>query len=215
MIIQHMIYLTILAIAFVTNVLCAKSHPSLKVIPYVLGITVITEGYVNIAYLCEGNSFNANPIYHFFIPLEYSLLAYFFSQNIQSNVLKKVILASIFIFAILGFFFSWYVVGLQNFPGHNYNIGGILLCTWALIIIFKFEVTLRLPIYKFPIFWICLGILVFHLGMFTFNGLYNKISVDNREAFKTLRQIVEKTLNSFLYFCYLISAICSQRIMKS
>lgn len=212
--VQHTVYLIILTIAFTTYMLCAKSHYSLKIIPYILGITLATEAFVNLYYYFKGK-LDFIPIYHLFIPLEYSLLCIFFSKNIQNHLIRKLLIRSIFVFLIVSLSLSWYVIGLQKFPGHNYNIEGVLLCGWSIITLFHLEINTEEPIYKLPIFWICLGILVFHLGIFTLNGVYNKILVTNREVFNKLRLIVEKSLNIFLYSCYFISALCSHRMMKS
>ena len=88
--VQQIIYLSVLTISMVLSWWCNKGNKSLKLFPLLLSIAVLTEGIVNVAYFALGYTKEQyQPIYHVYIPIEYTLLAsYFYLENFD-NILQS------------------------------------------------------------------------------------------------------------------------------
>lgn len=212
--IYQIIYLSLLTLSSLLSIWLCDYRTSMKVFPIVLSISWITEVVVSISYyvFCVEQKFNV--LYHIYIPIEYSLLAYFFSLSTKMPTLKKNILLSIPIYLMTSLILSVFILSFYEFPGLNFNIEGILLILWSLIILFNLQPIYEFSILKAPIFWICLGILIFHTGMFLFNGVFNYLFKLNSPLAKQLFQLVNKNLNFLLYICFSIAFVCSHQMKK-
>jgi hypothetical protein len=153
-------------------------------------------------------------IYHAYIPFEYAMLAYFFYVNSSSGVFKKFIFYSVPAFVLSSAYISIYVVYLDKLPVLNFNFEGILLICWSLITLFSIQPTANLSITRLPVFWVCVGILIFHPGIFLFNGVYDHIRRRNPVLADELHQLTNLNLNCIMYICFSIAFICSNRMKK-
>ncbi len=209
------IYLCILiffiAISLVLSLFSYKNEKSLKVFPILLSVALIAELLTLLFY-----KFNIdyNIIYHIYIPLEYCLLAYYFYLNINLNKLKKIILYSIPFYLIISIIFSLKIVNIQKYPNFQTNIEGLLLIAWATIAIFNIEVRSNLSIVRLPIFWICVAVLVYNCGIFSYIGVYNYICESRPGLTNGLKFYVLNLLNYILYTLLSIAFICSQKMKK-
>lgn len=210
----QLFYLLLLSASFLTSVYCWKSHRSLYIFPYLLGISLLAEGCVDIMYFSLNLKKEYNIIYHVYIPVEYAILAYFFYLNIPGKKVGYGIALSVPLFLLASICLSIYAVPITEHPGLNFNLSGTLLIIWSLVALLNIQPVMNFSIGATPIFWIAVGVLVFHSGIFFFNSTFRHIQVRNQLLAQELFTLIIKGLNYFLYFCFIIAFVCSQRMKK-
>lgn len=213
--IYQILYLSFLAVAFVISLMTYKSFKddkSLKVFPILLGISILTEAIVNILHYVYYENYTF--IYHLYLPVEYSFLAYFFYHNNHNKLTKYIISLSIPFYFLLSATISLGWISIDRFPGFNFALEGIILIIWSIITLFSIQPILNVPITRLPIFWICLGILIFHSGSFFFVGVFEYLLSKNSGLAYQLHRIIIKGLNYILYICFSTAFICSNQMKK-
>ena len=206
----QLFYLLLLSASFLTSVYCLKSHRSLHIFPYLLGISLFAEGCVDILYFSLNLKKEYNIIYHIYIPVEYVILAYFFYLNIPGKKVRYGIAISVPFFLLASICLSAYAVPITEHPGLNFNLSGTLLIIWSLVALLNIQPVMNLPIWAAPIFWIA----VFHSGIFFFNSTFRYIQARNNLLAQELFTLIIKGLNYFLYICFIVAFLCSQRMKK-
>ncbi|CAG4993533.1 hypothetical protein DYBT9275_01186 [Dyadobacter sp. CECT 9275] len=189
------------------------SDTSLKVFRYVFFSALAVEIFVTVISIYQWK-IPVYTLYHFYIPLEYGLLTFYFYKTLDQEKIKKIAKYSIPCFTIFSLVLSQFHIGWTNFPGLNLNIEGILLCFWAIVALFSVKPHLFLPIYRLPIFWICLAVIIYHSGTFVMNGLFNVLRQNRYEVFESLRGVINKNINNLLYMMFIIAFVCSHQMKK-
>lgn len=210
---QHILYLLLLVSCCYLSISTHLSNPALKIFRSIFTIALLVEITVTVITIYKPQ-FPIFAIYHLYIPIEYCLLTLFFYKNIDQIHVRKLAQYSIAGFIILSLFLSQFYIGWTNFPGLNLNLEGILLCSWAVIVLFSVKPHLDLPIFRLPIFWICLAIIIYHSGTFVMNGLFNVLRQSRYELFQSLREVVSKNINNLLYIMFIIAFLCSHQMKK-
>jgi hypothetical protein len=213
--IYQILYLAFLTSSLAISLYCYPSfqqNRSLKIFPFLLATSLLTEIVVNILHFVFHQNFLF--MYHFYIPVEYAFLAYFFYLNSGHPTLRRIILFSIPAYLLVSIYISLKVSPINTHPGLNFNLEGILLILWSLITLLNVNPTGNLPIVRLPVFWICLGILIFHCGIFFFNGVYNYLLENDSQLAKQLHKLIIKNLNYLLYICFSTGFICSKQMKK-
>jgi hypothetical protein len=155
-------------------------------------------------------------IYHIYLPIEYTFLAYFFYLVNQESKIRHFALISIPVFIIFSLIVSVFSSYFRQYPGMNANAEGVLLILWSLYTLFSLNPNenFKIPILQLPLFWICMGILVFHSGTFFYNGLINSILDKQPDLVKFLNYAIAKALNYFLYISFSIGFLYSNKWQK-
>ena len=147
-------------------------------------------------------------VYHFFHPVEYTLLALIFYNLIESNSFKKFILFSVALYTPLSVWNSLY---LERFAEYKINttailVESILLVMFALQVLLEF---LKKPfyenIYSQPSFWISLGVLIFFSTNIFFWGYYSRLA-NNAEGVQLFYKILFYE-NLVLYFLFGVALV--------
>lgn len=206
----QIIYLSVLLTSWMISIWCRKSDSSIRIFPWLLSFSIITEVIVNILY--QVYHANYNLIYHIYLPIEYFFLAIYFIRTNNKKLIKKIILVSVPFYVLISLFVSLRVTPLNQHPGLSFNIEGILLITWSILTLFSVDVNPVVSINKQPVFWICFGLLLFHAGIFFFNFVYAYISTRESEMANELHQLVIKNLNYCLYIFFSVAFLCSERM---
>ena len=213
--VYQILYLTVLAASFG---ICLFAYPSfehtnrsLKVLLVLLSISLFTELVVNILHYTYNRKYAF--IYHIYIPVEYTLLAYFFYLNNKTFV-RRLILVSIPLYIIFSTLISLNLLTVEDHPSLNFNLAGVLLIIWCFTTFFSISATQNVAFTHLPIFWICLGILIFHSGIFFFNGIYNHLLDINPKLALDLHRMIIKSANYILYTCFSIGFLCSYQMKK-
>lgn len=147
-------------------------------------------------------------IYHIYALVEYTLFGVYFMQ-VVSPVVKKLIVISIPVFAIISLSISRWYYHFAAFPGANINIEGVFICIICTYVLLNLNIHQFKAIHRNPDFWICLGLLVFFAGTFFSNGLYAYMYDMDRERAFRLFAIINKPFNLILYGCFIIGFLCA------
>lgn len=208
----QILYLTLLTISWLLSIWCYKKGKSIKIFPFLLSVSLLTEILVDIFYYILHWEYSV--IYHLYTPVEYALFSHFFYYNLNNKALKKVLLLTIPSFLILSLFISFKIVGISKYVGMNDNLEGILLILWSIITLFSIEFNPEFSIIQLPVFWICVAVIIFHSGIFLFNGVYDSLLAKKSPLAEILHQMIIKNLNYVLYILFSIAFICSNRMKK-
>ena len=208
----QILYLLSISISLGLSVWCFKGEKSLKVFPYLLFLSLITEIIVDICYFILDIDYHI--IYHIYTPLEYLLFASYFYIYHKSQVIKILVVTSIVIFTLLSVFISTEIININVHPGLNDNVEGFFLIILSSFTLLTINLNPKISIISLPVFWICLAILIFHSGIFLFNGLYNYLVAKKSVIAQPLHQLIIKNFNYLLYILFSIAFICSNRMKK-
>jgi hypothetical protein len=155
-------------------------------------------------------------VYNFFTVIEFCFYFFVLSQVITNLRMKKVMVATIIIYAAGALVNIFFFQGAKKmFHTVTYSIGCLLV---AVSCIYYFWELFRLPksvkLHLNPAFWICTGLLFFYICGFPLYGFINylvSVSVLLRDNFFVIVTI----LNIFLYTLFTIGFLCRIRIRKS
>lgn len=211
MILFKLLYYLLLLICFVVSFLPnRKADKSMIIFPILLGLSIVVEG---LAYLLHVYKIQFNVIYHLYVPVEYALLAAYFYMNVRSLRIRKIIQYSIPVYFIISLAYSM-IGSFQRHPGLQINMEGLLLIVWAIFSLFSIEAREGTKIHALPIFWICIGVLIYHSGIFTYTGIYNYIVEQKTALGGKLNIYILQISNYILYICWSIAFICSHQTKK-
>jgi hypothetical protein len=203
-----LIYYGLMFAAFCICLHACKTETKLRTLALLLFFSIIAESVVEI---CKFHKLNHRFVYHIYIPLEYIFLSFFLKSQAVSKRIKQIIAVSIPVYILLAIFLSFYIIDLSAFPGIHFNIEGLLLIFFVSIVFFNVEVSSDHSIFRLPFFWIAIGLLLFHSGLFFFNGVYNHLLRSKSDSAAFLQKIVNTNLNYLLYLFWIIGFLCSIR----
>lgn len=209
--IARIIYFGFMLISLILSLLASrKKDKSLVVFPFLICMSILTELLV---FWLNTINHSYNFIYHIYVPLEYFLISLYFILNTKKITTKKIITYSIPVYFLVCLILS-FLSSFQKHPGLQINLEGLLLIAWSIITIFSIEVKVNTVITSLPVFWICVALLIYHSGIFTFTGIYNYILENKSLLGSKLTFYTIQMSNYLLYICLSIAFICSLRTKK-
>lgn len=209
----NLLYLFLLGVSFALSLWCVKNDKTFWLLSTLLGLSILTELAVYFMYFVLEWKPQFFAVYHIYIPLEYTLLSYFLTQYISSTAAKRLIFISIPIF-IIGSLSITILTGPFIFPGSNLNAEGILIIVWTMVALFSIKPISDTPIFRLPIFWISVGLLVYYAGGFFFNFTYQYLQETESALARVLNGIINKGLNYILYTFMIIAFLCSNHLKR-
>ncbi|MEM9326969.1 MAG: hypothetical protein AAGA85_14980 [Bacteroidota bacterium] len=215
MTITHLIYLLLLILAFLASLLARKHPPTLKVFPYLLGLSLLVELTVNIIHHGLGIDQGYLPLYHFYAVAEFTLLSYFFYiENKQKGVRRMIMILAIVYFVSLVPIYMVPLQTLTDFPGYTYNLMGLMIIIMSTVTLFLLEPIADLSILRHPVFWVCISMIIFYSSVVVFNGLYNFLREEYALQADILLQTIVKGANYILYLGLIRAFQCSHQMKK-
>ena len=141
--------------------------------------------------------------------------SFIFLNCLEDRLFRK--MATVFLFAYPALvLLQW--IWLQGPPRHSYlsSMGSVCMMLFSgrffyELLLHPLEGRLR----EEPLFWICTGILFFHLGSLSYNVLYNllgKLTIGEGGKFF---QSIDNNLILMLYSCFIIAFLCKRGLRKS
>jgi hypothetical protein len=187
-----------------------KADKSMIIFPFLLFTSIMAELSV---YLIHAHKGNYSLVYHIYVPLEYLLFAYYFYLNNRSQLAKKLILYSMPVYLVASITYS-IIASVHIHPGFQINLEGFFLILWAILSLFSLEAKEGNKINALPIFWICVAVLIYHSGIFTYTGIYNYIIEQKSSLGAKLNLYILQISNYILYICLSIAFICSHQTKR-
>jgi hypothetical protein len=106
---------------------------------------------------------------------------------------------------------SLIVKGVYYFDTNFLLVGSFVMIVFSLSYLLElYSLTLEVPIWKMPMFWICIGVLLFNAGEFSYN-LLSKFFISNKmdQSLKVFRSINNRLI-LILYSSFIIAFICQK-----
>ncbi len=205
-----LVYCCFILVSFILAAFCKKQEKGLFIFPVLLSFSLMVE---IITIILEFYKLKYFYIYHIFIPVEYTLWISYFYFITDNAIIRKIILITIPVFSIFCLYITISIVSLKDFPTIQLNIEGILLIIIAIYTIFTIEIKKNVSLFSRPVFWICVGVIVYYSSISSYMGFYNFI-VKNKIHLLNLKFYFLIIPNYILYTCLSIAFICSNRIKK-
>lgn len=204
------LYFFLLFLSFIISLWKVRGK-SLKVFPYLLGFSIITEILYNISYEILNNYKIENLIYQIYVPVEFTLYIIFFRDNINNSQTKFLILLTIPLFYFTDLLIGL-IFGFTVYPGHIANFEGLQISIISINLLLNLPFQVNIPIYKNPLLWIGTGLLLYYSSSFMYNGLYNYLFFNKPQIHNALYDIMMKVPNYLLYIFLSIGFLCPQPI---
>jgi hypothetical protein len=209
------IYLFILAISFSASIINRVNLP-----PYywlfslLLGLSIINESLAYYLLYYSHSKQKTYFLYHFFIPVYYSILACVYYNYFQ-GLIKKTVLYSIPVFIGFNIYLSIFVQKLDVVNTYSFMIMTVLVMGMTLYFFYELFVKNQFPnLWRVPFFWINTGNLFFYPGMFFMMSFMNVLIQDNPQLLNILYSVINRTLNYMLYSLFTIGFLCTIRKKK-
>lgn len=177
-----------------------------------LMISILTEAVVEIIGTAQKNHYI---VYHFFVPVEYTLVTLALRSKIINRRLGKIMLFSVFAFWPLTFYISFFLLSTSDFPGISAGIEGMLVIAWCLLTLVYIEPVKELSIFRLPVFWVALGFLLYFSGTMALNTVYNYLLHSRTQKAKDMFAIINTIFNCLLYIFLTIGILCHKEPTKS
>lgn len=138
-----------------------------------------------IASILKSHKINNLFISHFWTPIEYTLLAIIFYENVRGPVTKRLIAWSIPVVILFVVYLTVYIEGLSENNSYAGVICNLLIIAMALA--YLYELLLSANVIKFqyhPLCWLSIGLLMYSCGNLVTQGPLNFLmSKDMKLAF--------------------------------
>lgn len=208
------VYMFFLVTCFIISLFNYKNERGLKIISLLLFLSVLTDGTAITIKLLKINNSNHYILYHFFTPLEFTLVTLYYSLHINNNGLKKIMYAIIVCFCIISIIISFKMIEISKYPSLNNQIFYVLIIILSVITMLHINPLGNQKLFSKAIFWIALGFTIYCAGIFTFNSLYNYLKIKNPSLAKNTFNLINSIFNDILYTLISIGFICPRNQMK-
>ncbi len=155
------------------------------------------------------------PVYHLFIPLEYTLVTLALRSQASNRRLRKAMLVSVFGFWPLCAYISFFVVRPTDFPGTAIGMEAVLVIAWSLLTLVYIEPVSELSIFRLPAFWVALGFLIYFSSTVALSTVYNYLVHSQTEKAKAMFDVITNISNCLLYIFLTIGIVCHRGPTKS
>ena len=204
-------YIFSICTAFIIGLIVYKYNKRLNILVGLIGLGVFTELFVEVNKYIKIDT--ENFFYNIYIPLEYFLYAFFFYKINEHRLLRKLILISIPLFIGIAIVATVFKETFSYYLATDiYTISGLLVIIWSIWTLFVLKPIKNIKFTMHPLFWICIGIIIFHSGIIPFNMTRDYIKEYNYELFDWLSKFYQKGFNIWLYTAFSIGFICSHRM---
>ena len=153
-------------------------------------------------------------LFHISTPIEYVIIASMYHSLISNKLLKKIISLSLPGFILVSIFLSTFIQGVKENNSYAIILESIILIFLSLF--FLREILVLQPvvkIYKYPAFWITVGILAYFTGNFLIEGMLNFMVSQSLELARRT-YLVGYIFKYILFIVFIIGKILSVDFKK-
>ena len=210
----HKVYFVLLIITLVLYTIAFKhKRQYVKMVIALMLLWLITS--VSAIFLSNYAGLKNNLfIFHISTPLEYMILCMLYMDVIANKNLKKIIKVSIPMFVLFCILFSVFVQKLRTDNSYVVDVESIILIFLSLFFLREILLLQQIPdLHRFPMFWICVGILFYYTGNLIIEGMLNyMIQHSLKLALRTYR--LGYVFKYLLFVLFIIGAIYSRELIK-
>lgn len=162
-------------------------------------------------YLAKYAGFKNNLfVFHISTPLEYVILSMLFRDVIANAAVKRIIILSIPFFIALSILFAVFIQAPDTNNSNIIIIESVILLFLSLFFLREILLLQQVTVlHRFPMFWVCVGILFYYTGNLVIEGMLNYMIRHSMElARRTYR--VGYIFKYLLFILFIIGAFCSK-----
>jgi hypothetical protein len=157
---------------------------------------------------------NFYPVYHFYEILDFISFCLLFYINTENQKFRKLIkLLSLFYVSLIIFITIKYV-HIKEFPSLQYSAESLFLSIISIVFLFNFPTDENNSIFRNSMFWICMGLILFHCGILLMNGSYNYLKSISPGHALFIKDWVNMGFNYLLYISLFIAIIWPKNTTK-
>ncbi|THU38281.1 hypothetical protein FAM09_16525 [Niastella caeni] len=171
--IPDIIFFILLLAAIIFYIIAAgkNKHFGSTVIAYLVLILVTSTLAV---YMIKTGVRNNLFLFHIYTPIEYTILGLLYRNAVTGALLKKIITTSIPFFVVLSTVFSAFVQKPDENNSFITVIESLLILSWSLFYLREILLLQQVThLHRFPMFWVCVGILFYFTGSLITEGMLN------------------------------------------
>lgn len=128
---------------------------------------------------------NTLPVTHFYLMIEFLLLGLFYTHVLQDILRKRVILTIIVLFEVYCLINTLFLQSLFEYPSFPQSVSKLLLVGFSILFFYKVMIEASVPnLWKEPLIYINIAILVYYSGNLFYSLLFNLILEYSREFSK-------------------------------
>ncbi len=152
---------------------CKEKNIIIKILLwYVSSWAICSIVALTLYYLLNNN--NNLFLFHFFVPVQYGIIALFFFQVFEKKYLKHQALYSIYFFCIVCLLLSLFVQKTSVNNSYAAVIESVLVIVWVLLYLRQvFSSNVFTPLHTKLAFWISTGLLIHFVGKLFIQGTIN------------------------------------------
>jgi hypothetical protein len=197
--------------AFLTALLCWRYLDKRSIrwfVPFLLLIVVVE---LTGRYLKKELAMPNVWMYNITIPLEYLFLAFIFLRNFKSSSFRRLSAVFMVLFAAYTLIHILFIGGIHTFNSQVLTIGSFAMMLLSILCFYDLYLnTQTAPVWKLPIFWIAVGVLLFNAGEFAYLLFFDYLKDHGyEEASKIFYEINGKVIY-LLYSSLIIAFLCSR-----
>lgn len=180
--------------------------PFFLFIPFLLLTNVQEWGsHYGLFSIHKSNSLSLN----IFTNIEFVFYAWFFYRYTEGSDHKRRILILTAIYIILAVTNILFIQGVYRFHSFSYLIGSMLMVYYVCYFFYAlFNGDAYVDLLRYPVFWVCVGLFVFYLGMFTYYAFFELVAVDSILKYIVLFNVLMNIFNIVLYSCFSMAFLC-------
>jgi hypothetical protein len=201
----------LMLICSISGVVNFRKKSNLQPLFILLPISLTTELLVEYM-IYKGKPFYF--IYHIYEVIDFYFFSFLFYLNSKNRSLKKLIKIGLILYPVSIIFITLNYSGFIDFPSLQYSLESIFLSVISIVFLFNLTPDENHSISKNNMFWICIGLIVFHCGILVMNGSYNYLKSLSEKNALFIKDWINMGFNYLLYIFILIATVWPKNTMK-
>lgn len=207
---KEVAYFSLLVIGLTVGLLKIRTFQrSGKIILYLLAFTFISEV---ISEICRAILRNNMMVFHIYNPVQYTLMAIAYNQEIKHGKIIWLTIVGYLAFAILNAIF-WQPF-FEEYCSYSFNVNVILVSSLSLYYLYRLlnEETDN-AFTQYPLFWISVGYLIYNCINILGLGAFNHLSADSKLAY--ILEVIRTLSNYMLYSMFIVAFLTKQKSLQT
>lgn len=207
---KDVIYFSVVSIAALLGIYqVQKLADSSKVLLLLILYTLLSEAGSE---LCKILFNNNMMVFHIYNPVQYTLMAIAYNQEIKQGKIICLTVVGYLAFAILNAIF-WQPF-FEEYCSYSFNVNVILVSSLSLYYLYRLlnEETDN-AFTQYPLFWISVGYLIYNCINILGLGAFNHLSADSKLAY--VLEVIRTLSNYMLYSMFIVAFLTKQKSLQT
>lgn len=207
---KDVIYFLVVSIAALLGIYQVKKlADSSKVLLFLIIYTLLSEAGSELSKILFNNNM---AIFHIYNPVQYTLMAIAYNQEIKQGKMIWLTIMGYVTFAILNAIF-WQPF-FEEYCSYSFNVNVVLVSGLSLYYLYRLlnEDTDN-AFTQYPLFWISVGYLIYNCINILGLGAFNHLSADSKLAY--ILEVIRTLSNYMLYSMFIVAFLTKQKSLQT